>query len=158
MTGIPKSVSFSDLHYQSIVNLCKTYKLGFSEVVRRLLDSGLDRDATLGLSFHEERLKALQGEAEAVEATIEKLKAEAATSPKVFEETRTCNKLQVAPETDHDKFLRYVGNLGVREKSTPTTRLAARMVNDFLKDHPEWAEEVPADKRHLLAEEEGGNR
>jgi len=151
MSRITRTICFSELHYNLVTSLCKTYRLGFSEVVRRLIDSGLDHNATLGLSFHEERLKSLQGEVVAVETTIEELRAESPISPETFGETRTCNSVTSEP-TEHDKFLHHVGNLGCGGK---LGELAARKVRGFLEVHSDWDKDVLADKRHLLIEQGG---
>jgi hypothetical protein len=152
MSRITRTICFSELHYNLVTSLCKTYRLGFSEVVRRLIDSGLDHDATLGLSFHEERLKSLRSEVAAVETTIEGLRAEFPISPETFGETRTCNSVTSKPKTEHDDFLHHINNLGCGGK---LGELATKKVKGFLVDHADWDKDIPVDKRHLLIEQEG---
>ena len=164
MSGITRTTSYSELHYNLITNLCKSHRLGFSEVVRRLIDFALDRDPTLGLPFHEDRRKSLQAELLSVEETIKALEVSKATdSSKVFVETRTCNSVtsessRASPkaptvdnrpgQTEEERFLKATPYVA-REDTVVTPDMKARVLAQA-RDHPEWLEKVKEPEKTKL--------
>lgn len=155
MTRTSRCISLTQDHRDLIDRVAHERRMKFSEILRIIIDFAIDRDAVLGLPFHAERVKSLQAELSSAQESIKSLEEQQTT---VVAPTRVVgevtNPATSAPESDHDKFLRYIGNLGTGEL-TPTTRLATRKVNELLALHSDWVNDVPADKRPFI--EQGGS-
>jgi hypothetical protein len=153
-------VSFTPEHYSLLDRIARERRRGFSEALRCIVDYALDTDASLGLPFHHDRQKALQGELATVEAMIEELKTNVADVPKVFEQvTNSVNTVVGAnPKpsyvdkrpglTEEERFLKAVPYAANDDKMvTPELK---RKVLDQARVHSEWLAKIHEPERSKL--------
>ena len=164
MTRTSRSVSFTPEQFTRLDSIAREKRISFAAVIRCFVDFVLDRDATLGLPFHADRAKSLQGELSIVQATMKALEEQPKTvdGPERVFAGPVAGGVRAPPrpvcvdkrlgQTDEERWRKkvlYVLNPPADLEKDDIEKVT-KTVLENAQAHPDWVEQLEASEQTEL--------